>query len=261
MLNIIEIKNKIPNGCTVPYIVWCDDGHTYVVKFPGNGQGVKALVNEFVASSIANYLELPILPYQLINVRFSDYKIKLDDSIEMIDGTAFATLYDPDATPIVDPGTIINSTNRNDAIKILIFDILMGNSDRNNGNLLVDLKTKKIVMIDHTHIFGLETIWDDIQLLRLVDEPFDLNKVHSFGRRKIMESIIYDKYFYDELNDFIAKVKNIDEKYIEKIINDIPNDWNVSLSEKRVLVKYIYTRFQRVDEVVELLNLREGCYL
>ena len=76
-----------------------------------------------------------------------------------------------------------------------------------------------------------------------------------------MESIIYDKYFYDELNDFIAKVKNIDEKYIEKIINDIPNDWNVSLSEKRVLVKYIYTRFQRVDEVVELLNLREGCYL
>ena len=49
LVNVVEIKNKLGTGCTIPYVVWCDDGNTYVVKFPGNEQGVKTLVNEFIA--------------------------------------------------------------------------------------------------------------------------------------------------------------------------------------------------------------------
>ena len=41
---IVEIKNKLGNGCTIPFVVWCDDGKKYIVKFPGNEQGLKALV-------------------------------------------------------------------------------------------------------------------------------------------------------------------------------------------------------------------------
>ena len=33
------LKNKLGNGCTNPFVVWCDDGQTYIVKFPGNCQG------------------------------------------------------------------------------------------------------------------------------------------------------------------------------------------------------------------------------
>ena len=69
LVNVVGIKNKLGNGCTIPYVVWCDDGNTYVVKFPGNEQGVKTLVNEFIASNLCEYLELPIFQYNLINVK------------------------------------------------------------------------------------------------------------------------------------------------------------------------------------------------
>ena len=67
MVDLVEVKNKLGNGCTVPYVVWCDDGNTYVVKFPGNPQKEKALVNEFIASKLCDYLGLPIMEYNLIN--------------------------------------------------------------------------------------------------------------------------------------------------------------------------------------------------
>lgn len=55
MLEIVEINKKLSNGCTVPYVVWCNDGKKYVVKFPGNPNGDKALINEFIASRLCEY--------------------------------------------------------------------------------------------------------------------------------------------------------------------------------------------------------------
>lgn len=255
-MNIVEIKNKLGNGCTVPYVVWCDDGKTYVVKFPGNPEGKRALVNEFVASKLCEYLELPIMEYKLINIKEENYdKIDKED-IKHIEGTAFGTLYDDKLLTILNAGMISRAQNSYDAIKILIFDLLIGNYDRNKGNLMIHSISKKIIMIDHTHIFGLGTIWDKYQLPRFINEKFSVLYLHQFNYLNIMNSLKLNDIFYSELNKFIKKVKNIKKELVESIMNDIPSDWEVSDEEKQVLVDYIIGRFNRVDEIIELLNLK-----
>ena len=273
MVNIVEIKNKLGNGCTIPFVVWCDDGKTYIVKFPGNEQGVKALVNEFIASNLCEYLELPIFNYNLIHVKISDYNDKTKNDIVPLEGTAFGTIYNDNALTVnisrlrnklkeyilFDVEVKISKAkNKNDAIKILIFDILIGNFDRNRGNLMIDSISNKIFMIDHTHIFDLGTIWDEFQLPRLIDEKFNINNLNQFNFNNIIESIKIDKEFNNELNKFINKIKNIDKEFINNIMKNIPNDWNVSDKEKILLTNYIYNRFNRVDEILNLLNIKGG---
>lgn len=258
MINIVEIKNKLGNGCTIPYVVWCDDGNTYIVKFPGNEQGVKTLVNEFIASNLCEYLKLPIFDYKLINVKISDYNEKTKNEITPLEGTAFGTIYNDNALTILNSDMISKSVNRNDAVKILIFDILIGNYDRNKGNLMIDSISKKIYMIDHTHIFGLGTLWDQYQLPRIMTEKFEISTLNQFNYNNIVESIKKDEGFYNELNKFINKVKNINKVFIEDIMKKIPDDWKVSDVEKQLLVNYIYNRFNRVNEILSLLNIKGG---
>lgn len=258
LVNVVEIKNKLGNGCTIPYVVWCDDGNTYVVKFPGNEQGVKTLVNEFIASNLCEYLELPIFQYNLINVKKEDYNENTENDIVPLEGTAFGTIYNDNALIILNSGMIAKSVNRNDAIKILIFDILIGNNDRNKGNLMIDSVSKKIYMIDHTHIFGIGTLWDEYQLPRLIEDEFKIEALNQFNYNNIIESIKMNENFYNELHKFINKVKNINKDFIENIMKNIPNDWNVSNKEKSLLVDYIYIRFNRVDEILNLLSIKGG---
>ena len=258
LVNVVEIKNKLGNGCTIPYVVWCDDGNTYVVKFPGNEQGVKTLVNEFIASNLCEYLELPIFQYNLINVKKEDYNENTENDIVPLEGTAFGTIYNDNALIILNSGMIAKSVNRNDAIKILIFDILIGNNDRNKGNLMIDSVSKKIYMIDHTHIFGIGTLWDEYRLPRLIGDEFKIEALNQFNYNNIIESIKMNENFYNELHKFIKKVKNINKDFIENIMKNIPNDWNVSNKEKSLLVDYIYKRFNRVDEILNLLSIKGG---
>jgi len=258
LLNIVEIQKKLGNGCTVPFVVWCNDGKKYVVKFPGNIQGEKTLVNEFIASNLCEYLDLPILDYKLIRVKIEDYNENTENEITPLEGTAFGTIYNDKALIILNSGMIASSINRNDAIKILIFDLMIGNFDRNKGNLMIDSVTKKLIMIDHTHIFSIGTLWDEYQLPRLIEEKFEVEKLHTFNYDRIIESIKYSKEFYDELNIFINKVKNISRSFIEDIMRRIPDDWNVTKNEKNLLVDYIYKRFNRVEEILEILNIKGG---
>lgn len=258
MIDIIEIQNKLGNGCTTPFIVWCSDGETYVVKFPGNEQGVKTLVNEFIASHLCEYLELPIFKYNLIHVKKEDYNEKTKEDIIPLPGTAFGTIYNDNVLTVLNSTMVSNSINKNDAIKILIFDILIGNYDRNKGNLMIDSKSKKLFMIDHTHIFELGTLWDEFQLPRLIVSDFEISRLNQFNYNNLIESINKNEEFFLELHKFIKKVKEIDKRFIRKIMDNIPLDWNVSIKEKNLLVDYIFTRFHRVDEILEILNIEGG---
>ena len=258
MLEIVEINKKLSNGCTVPYVVWCNDGKKYVVKFPGNPNGDKALINEFIASRLCEYLGLPIMDYKLISVKRENYTDDMNQEIMPIEGTAFGTIYDDYLLTILNSDEIRKATNNNDAIKILIFDLLIGNYDRNKGNLMISSKTRKIIMIDHTHIFNIGVIWDGYQLKRLEKENFDTQKLSQFNYKNIIDSIVYNEQFYLELNKFVQKVKNIDRNYVKGILNELPNDWVVNEFEKESIIDFIVNRFLRVEEVLELLNIKGG---
>ena len=82
--------------------------------------------------------------------------------------------------------------------------------------------------------------------------------MNEFNYLNIINSVKYDSLFYEELNKFVLNVKNINIEYVKDIMNNIPADWNVSIKEKEMLLDYIMERFNRVDEVLELLDLKGG---
>ena len=258
MLKIVQIKKMITNGCTNPYIVLCNDNNNYVAKFPGNVQGKRALVNEFIAANICNELQLPILKFELIKVEKSNYNDLTYGVVDSIAGTAFGTLFNDNLFPVLSPSRITKTNNKYDAIKILIFDILIGNNDRNPGNLFIDGKTNKITMIDHTHIFLLDTLWDDTQLKKIMNDEFEILRLNQYNYNNIIESITINDNLCCEVNEFRKKIKNVSKAFLKQIMNEIPDDWEVTNEEKEVLIDFIYNRFQRVDEVISILGIESG---
>ena len=55
-----EYVTPLREGGSLPAIVGADDDGTYVVKFRGAGQGVRALAAELIAGEIARALGLPV---------------------------------------------------------------------------------------------------------------------------------------------------------------------------------------------------------
>src|SRR5262249_36258430 len=67
-VSAIRYVAPLREGGSLPAIVEADDCGTYVVKFRGAGQGVKALVAEIVAGELARALELPVPELVLIDL-------------------------------------------------------------------------------------------------------------------------------------------------------------------------------------------------
>ena len=55
-------------GGAQSFLLFCDDGHLYVVKFQNNGQHLRVLTNEWLGTKLAQHLGLPVPPCEIIQV-------------------------------------------------------------------------------------------------------------------------------------------------------------------------------------------------
>ena len=127
-------------GGSLPAIVEGDDLGTYVVKFRGAGQGLKALVAEVIAGELARRLELPVPELVVTALDPIVARAEPDEEIQqLLKASAGANLgmdflpgslgYDPVAHPV----------DAELASQVLCFDAFVENVDRSwrNPNLLV----------------------------------------------------------------------------------------------------------------------------
>ena len=100
-------------------------------------------------------------------------------------GKAFYSTFMPKTTKLL-PSIIGLMKNKEDFIKILLFDHIIFNSDRNEGNLLVRFYKGDISLkvIDHTHVFINQALWDSACLERAMEENDLLStKVLEYNER------------------------------------------------------------------------------
>jgi hypothetical protein len=127
-------------GGSLPAVVEADDLGTYVVKFRGAGQGLKALVAEVIAGELARRLELPVPELVVTELDPVVARAEPDEEVQaLIKASAGVNLgmdflpgslgFDPVAHP-VDAGL---------ASRTLVFDAFVENVDRSwrNPNLLI----------------------------------------------------------------------------------------------------------------------------
>lgn len=252
----IRTSGEVNNGCTKPYYVACDED-TYVVKFKENPQGVRVLVNEYVCAEIAAIIELPLPSPALIRaseefVRNSNQELSIHLGASITSGIHFGTKKVKKAYPITTSDMLKSAKNINIIPDIILFDQLVCNKDRdsNGGNLLFDPIKKEIVVIDHTHVFDLGSIWTSSDLDRRIGQKFTAFDSSGYVYRKLVPFVKGNNPFHASL-DRMARLKAPD---LWNIINAIPIEWEVTIQEKNTLNQYIWDRLIRIEQCLPIIR-------
>ena len=162
-----EYVTPLREGGSLPAIVAGDDDGTYVLKFRGAGQGVKALIAELVSGEIARALSLPVpeIVFAELDPRMAKTEPdpEIQDLLRNSEGLNIALDYLPGSItfdPIID--LAIRGQSRL-ASSIVWFDAYVTNVDRTakNTNLLV--WHRKLWMIDHGATLIVHHNWTDYE--------------------------------------------------------------------------------------------------
>ncbi len=139
-------------GGSLPAIVETDDGGSFVVKFRGAGQGMKALVAETLAAGIGTALGLPIPRPAIIDLGGDFGESEPDPEIQDIlrgsVGKNFGLAYLSGALAF-DPATDLAGVDPELAATIVWFDALITNVDRTARNTNLLLWRGQLWLIDH----------------------------------------------------------------------------------------------------------------
>ncbi len=243
-------------GSTEPKFAILEDGTQVITKLFNGPEGNLVLFNEYLCYRLAILLDIP-MPRAGVCI--------LDNTSEIQDkklatpnnyGKAFFSEYMPKVTKLL-PTIISKMRNKEDFVKILLFDHIIFNTDRNPGNLLVRFCKDDISLkvIDHTHVFINQTFWDARCLKRAMEENDLLDT-------KVLEynSYLYEMFFHNfsvtkEMleKESLAFKSRINRDIIKGIIDIIPEEWKPKQKDIDELVNYILYRVDNLDVIISTI--------
>ena len=145
----------------MPAIVEADDLGTYVLKFRGAGQGVRALMAEIISGGIARTLGLPVPEIVLAHLNGDMARTEADpeiqDLIRASDGLNVGLDYLPGSINF-DPA--VDTVDDDFASRLVWFDALVGNVDRTARNTNLLMWHRKPWLIDHGASLTFHHAWN-----------------------------------------------------------------------------------------------------
>lgn len=148
-------------GGSMPAIVEADDLGTYVLKFRGAGQGVRALMAEIISGGIARALRLPVPEIVLAHLNGDLSRTESDpeiqDLIRASDGLNVGLDYLPGAINF-DPS--VDMVDSDFASRLVWFDTLVSNVDRTARNTNMLMCKKQPWLIDHGASLTFHHAWN-----------------------------------------------------------------------------------------------------
>src|SRR3954468_2748302 len=176
-----EYVTPLREGGSLPAIVNGDDDGTYVVKFRGAGQGVRALIAELISGELGRALGLPVPEIVFVQLDARMAKTEPDAEIQELlakrEGVNIGLDYLPGSITF-DP--IIERTMHGKsrlASAIVWFDALVTNVDRTAKNTNLLLWHRNLWMIDHGATLIFHHNWSD-DVLKRARKPFTAIKHH-----------------------------------------------------------------------------------
>lgn len=262
ILHIDELMYPMGNGSTLP-IFGMTDNQPYVVKTFNNIEGNKVLVNEVISYLIAKKLELPIPEAKLClidnNTTIDRNVTDMEEFSEACYGIGFCSKYIQKSTIISSAKMIKLAENYKWVIpKIMLLDHIIYNKDRNKGNLLLTTNKddKQLILIDHSHTFNLECIWDSIGLRQKIAENDynDINIMINNGYLYSMfkEVLELDMVMMSENIEYFKR--NLNEGFFKEIVDQIPESWENSKSELNSVAEYLIYRFKNIDNYSDIIS-------
>ena len=162
-----EYVTPLREGGSLPAIVEGDDDGTYVLKFRGAGQGVKALIAELVTGEIARLLGLrvPEIVFATVDARMAKTEPdpEIQDLLRKSVGLNLALDYLPGSItfdPLVERAAAVASDAQL-ASSIVWLDSLVTNVDRTARNTNLLIWHRQLWLIDHGATIIVHHSWDD----------------------------------------------------------------------------------------------------
>lgn len=262
ILHIDELKFPMGNGCTKP-ILAVGGNEQYVVKTFNNNEGNKTLINELICYLIALQLDIK-MPQSGICLIDSNTNIgrNVRDMPEFTDqcyGLGFYSKYIENNMVISSTKMLKMAKNYKEIIpQIMLFDHLVYNKDRNKGNLLITANkdSRELILIDHTHTFNLQCIWNSHDLKqKILGKDYNDTFVMEYNEylySKFKEACNIDLY---ELQLQVSHFKGkLSENFFKGIIDKVPKEWESDKNELIALSEYLIYRFENIDRYISTIT-------
>lgn len=235
-----------------------------VVKMFNNRQGNLSLINEYIASRLCNLFGISLpqsgICYLDDRTNTSEYYDEHKIISEKNYGPAFYSKYIERTIEFIPK--MIARVDKMQIANMLVFDHLVYNRDRHRGNVLIEVgKTIKFYLIDHSHIFKHECIWNHytfeqgIEGSDYLDEAiFDTN--YDLYKNAILYADLH-RADVERVSD--AFQEKLTPQFLQGIIKEIPYEWSKGLDEDiSALQAYVLYRAEHLPEMVELIVKKGG---
>ncbi|WP_102344937.1 HipA family kinase [Bacillus sp. Marseille-P3661] len=241
----VQLVESIKQGYSKPQNILFSNGRQYAVKFKNNPSGTRILVNEYIAGRLGQILSLPIVPFEVVKINddfINEHPILLQR--KFTSGSQFASLFIDNCIQLERDSQNENITvsNKNHLAKIIVFDLWIGNTDRKENNVLLEPNGQGeyfLYMIDHGRCFS-NAKWTVKTLEKMPKLEVTLN-VHKWFAGLLQSE--------NEIQSAIKEIMNIPEEIIRDVIQSIPDDWDVTVSEREALVAHLVNAQQLLPQL------------
>lgn len=219
-VNVTRYIAPLREGGSLPALAEADDDFKYVLKFKGNGHGVKALIAELLGGEIARALGLQIPELVFANLDEAFGRTEGDEEIQdLLQGSRGLNLAMHFLSGAITFDSVVTKVDAKLASQIVWLDAFITNIDRTFKNTNMLMWHKQLWLIDHgaclyfhhswttwqTHAKSAFTLVKDHVLLPqaslLEETDVEFKKVLSPEKLKAIVELIPDEWLHWEGND------------------------------------------------------------
>lgn len=213
-VNPVRYVVPLREGGSLPAVVEGDDGHLYVMKFVGAGQGPKSLIAELLAGEIGRRLRLDVPELVLMpmppNLGRAEPNPEIRSLLQSSKGLNLGMRYLPGAFAY--NSLAGRKPDKDLASAIVWFDAYVTNVDRTDRNVNMLLWENRLWLIDHGASLYFHHDWNDY--LERSRTPFALIRQHTLLplAGHVVEA------------DMLLRPQ-LDAAFFHEIVAEIPAEW------------------------------------
>jgi hypothetical protein len=246
-LHSIEPIQKVFPTQREPVLVRCNDLQYYVCKH-SIFSPCDILFNEFLAARFLKIWGIYALSPSFVSISNEHLPENLISGVLQPASlkhilVGFPFIKDQKEVTLMDNGFAQNRNdwkkirNINDLIRIALFDLWLGNDDRNwnNYNLLLESNNTGyfFIPIDHESIFNGNSLPYGINIQTETDSLIRTPLFNAVVSKRLIKNIFENEKIFHE--DFYLCTANCKHE-LDKLLEEIPHDWNISIDTKRELI-------------------------
>jgi len=261
-VNARRFIRKMRGGAQA-HLLEADDGHFYIVKFRNNPQHRRVLINEWIASTFLQYLQVAAPETAIIHLtpeflaNTPEVSISLGNERRNVEpGWHFGSRFpgDPNRVAVYDfvPDSLLDRLeNRNEFLGVLVFDKWTGNADARQS-IFLRARLREYVptfqghalrvgflamMVDHGYIFnGPHWTYTDSPLTGMYFRPSVYSSVRGL----------------DDFQPWLDRVINFPEEVVDDALGKLPVEWlNGDRDELQAVLEKLMARRRRVPYLIE----------